>query len=58
VNTSSKKLKFVPPKFKIGEMVHVLYNEPRKFNRNHNGENVKQNTQNFRMRELRLSSKK
>ena len=44
VNTSNKKIKYVPPKFKIGEMVHVLYNEPRKFNRNQNGENVKQNT--------------
>ena len=58
MNTSSKKIKFVPPKFKVGEMVHVLYNEPRKFNRNQNGENVKQNTKNFRMGDLRLSIKK
>ena len=58
VNTSNKKIKYVPPKFKIGEMVHVLYNEPRKFNRNQNGENVKQNTKNFRMGDLRLSIKK
>ena len=53
-----KKLKLVPPKYKVGDMVHVLYDEPRKFNRNQQGENVKQNTKNFRMGDLRLSIKK
>ena len=53
-----KKLKLVQPKYKVGDMVHVLYDEPRKFNRDQQGENAKQNTKNFRMGDLRLSIKK
>ncbi len=53
-----KKQKLIRPKFKVGDMVHVLYNEPYKFTRNQNGDNTKQNTKNFRMGDLRLSIKK
>jgi len=50
--------KAIKPKYKEGDMVYVLYNEPHKFSRNANGEETKQNTKSFRMGDLRLSKKK
>jgi len=55
---NSKKLKELKPKYKVGDLVNVLYNEPYKFSLNKNGEATKQNTKSFRMGDLRLSKKK
>ena len=50
--------KEIKPKYKVGDMVYVLYNEPHKFSKNANGEDTKQNTKSFRVGDLRLSKKK
>jgi len=50
--------KEIKPKYKVGDMVYVLYNEPHKFSKNANGEETKQNTKSFRVGDLRLSKKK
>ena len=55
---SNKKAKQIQPKYKVGDLVNVLYNEPHKFSLNKYGEAVKQNTKSFRMGDLRLSKKK
>ena len=46
------------PKYKVGDLVSVIYNEPRSFSLNASGENTKQNTKNFRMGDMTLSKKK
>jgi hypothetical protein len=46
------------PKYKIGDMVNVLYDEPHKFSRNASGDQTKQNTKTFRMGDMRLTEKK
>jgi hypothetical protein len=51
----SKKAK---PKYEVGDLVNVMYNEPYKFSRTANGDQVKQNTKTFRMGDLRVSKKK
>jgi hypothetical protein len=48
----------IKPKYKIGDMVNVLYDEPHKFSRNANGDQTKQNTKAFRMGDMRPTKKK
>jgi len=55
---NKNKLIEIKPKYKVGDLVNVLYNEPYKFSLNKNGEAMKQNTKSFRMGDLRLSKKK
>ena len=58
VNDDIQQYTIIKPKYKVGDMVYVLYNEPHKFSKNANGEETKQNTKSFRVGDLRLSKKK
>ena len=52
IDTSKKKAKEIEPKYKVGDLVNVLYEEP------HDMTGKKQNTSTFRMQDLRLEKKK